>query len=266
MSLWWAFFYGFIQGVSEFLPISSSGHLALIPYFFELKDPGVLFDLVMHLGTAIAVILYFRKEVKDLIWQTLLLVTKRNTKDTIFVQNFLVSTFASFILILFIKDLAFEFGRTSLIIGINFIFFGILMYISDRTNISSLNLTNKKDITRSIIIGLSQSLAVFPGVSRSGITLTSSRFMGMSRIEASRFSFLLSLPVIIGSVIFKIPDIIDGGIQDVNYLIMLSGIMFSFIFGIITIHFFLKIISKIGLLYFSLYRVALGSLLIYLSL
>lgn len=265
MNEFWAVFYGFIQGVTEFLPVSSSGHLALIPHFFELKDPGVIFDLLMHVGTAIAVILYFRKEILRLIREGLDIVLKRDMANTQFAQNFLLATFFSFLLILILKKTAFEFGRNPVFIGFNFIFFSILMYLSDRKLGGDLNLTEQKNFKNSIIIGLSQSLAIFPGVSRSGITLTSARFLGMNRIEASRFSFLLSLPVIIGSVIFKIPEIMSGEIVPVSSSIIIIGVVSSFVFGIITIHFFLKLISKIGLVHFAIYRVIVGVILLYLT-
>lgn len=266
MTFWWALFYGFIQGVSEFLPISSSGHLALIPYFFKLEDPGVVFDLMMHLGTAIAVILYFHKEVKRLISETLRILLKRDLRSTVFTQNFFIATFCSFLLILLIKDLAFEYGRAASFIGFNFIFFGILMYFSDRKQTGGVDLTEIRGFKKAALIGLSQSLAVFPGVSRSGITLTSSRFLGMNRVEASRFSFLLSLPVILGSLIFKIPDLIDGTATSASADILFWGVLFSFVFGIVTIHYFLKLISKIGLKVFSFYRILIGAWLLYLSL
>ena len=266
MNFEWAFFYGFIQGISEFLPISSSGHLALIPFFGELKDPGVIFDLLMHLGTAIAVLLYFHKEVRRLIHESFLLFVYKDFKKTMFVQNFLIATFFSFLLILGLKKVAFLYGRSPLLIGFNFIFFGILMYISDKKKGKNIDLTQQQDWKKSVLIGLSQSLAIFPGVSRSGITLTSSRFLGMSRLQASRFSFLLSLPVIIGSIIFKIPDILDGSATSVEPHIIVTGVGVSFFVGFLTIHYFLKLISSIGLAYFSLYRCLVGVLLVYLSL
>ena len=194
------------------------------------------------------------------------LIVKRDFKTTLFAQNFLVATFFSFVLILFIKDVAFKFGRAPLIIGLNFIFFGALMYWADLKLANGLDLTRVKNWKASIIIGLSQSLAVFPGVSRSGITLTTSRYLGMTRLEASRFSFLLSLPVILGSIIFKLPDIIAGNATPVSFSLVVIGILSSFFFGLITIHFFLKVISKVGLKYFSFYRIIIGSVLIYLSL
>ena len=265
MDIYWALFYGFIQGISEFLPISSSGHLALIPFFAKLEDPGVVFDLLMHLGTAIAVILYFHKEVKRLVVECFELFFKRNLEGTIFLQNFAVATGFSFLLILLIKNIAFAYGRNPIFIGINFIVFGLLMYLSDRKKNSGLDLTQQKGFKSAIIVGLSQSLAVFPGVSRSGITLTTSRYLGMSRVEASRFSFLLSLPVILGSIVFKVPEIVSGEATFVPMSIVVIGVLSSFFFGIITIHFFLKTISKIGLKYFSIYRLIIGSILIFLA-
>ncbi len=266
MNIDWALFYGFIQGVSEFLPVSSSGHLALIPYFFELKDPGVFFDLVMHLGTAIAVIIYFHKEVRRVILEAYLFIIKRDLRGSIFFQNFFISTFFSFLLILVLKGFAFDFGRMPLLIGVNFIVFGILMYLSDRCQSSLLDLTKEKKNLHASLIGIGQALAVFPGVSRSGITLTIARSLKLSRLQASRYSFLLSLPVIIGSIIFKLPEIINGNSLGVDGVVILVGVLSSFFFGIITIHFFLKLIARIGLLYFAIYRVAIGALLIYMSL
>lgn len=266
MNEFWAVFYGFIQGVSEFLPISSSGHLALIPFFFELQDPGVIFDLLMHLGTAFAVIIYFWKEIKRLIRESFLLILKQDFKSTSFTQNFLMATFSSFFLILIIKDFALVHGRAPLFIGLNFIVFGILMYHSDRKKGGDLKLTQAQNFKYAIIIGLSQSFAIFPGVSRSGITLTSSRYLGMNRLEASRFSFLLSLPIILASIVFKLPDIISGEATPVSFTNIFIGVFGSFFFGLVTIHYFLKLISKIGLGYFSIYRIIIGSILIYLSL
>lgn len=266
MNIEWAFIYGLIQGVSEFLPISSSGHLALIPYFMKLEDPGVLFDLMMHLGTAFAVILYFRKEVGELFMQAKYFIFKEQGRDTSFLQNFAISTFFSVIFILILKNYAFEFGRLPLIIGINFVVFGLLMYLSDRRVGLDIDMTKSKRFNFAILIGIAQSLAVFPGVSRSGITLTVARSLQVNRYQASRYSFLLSLPIIIGSIVFKLPTLFSGENSFDAVVFLIAGIVFSFIFGIITIHFFLKLIAKIGLIYFAVYRVIVGGILIYLSL
>jgi undecaprenyl-diphosphatase len=259
MNEWWALFYGFIQGITEFLPISSSGHLALIPKFFPLEDPGVVFDLVMHFGTAFAVMAYFRKDIKTLLKEGIRLIVTRDFKNEgIFFQNFLLSTIISFICIILFKDLAFAYGRTTFMIGFNLMFFGVLLYISDKTKGKDIDLVHEKDFKRAIIIGLSQSFAIFPGVSRSGITLTAARFSHLSRVEASRFSFLLSLPIILASVVYKLPAIIKGEAVQVELSIILIGIVVSFLVGIMSIHLFLKLIAKTGLWIFMVYRLILG--------
>lgn len=262
----WAFIYGLIQGITEFLPISSSGHLALIPKFFPLEDPGVIFDLVMHVGTAFAVIVYFKKDIISLIKEGIDILTKRDIKSTgYFFQNFIFATFISFVSILLIKDLAFEYGRTSMFISINLMAFGVLMFLSDLTKPQDVDLVNKRDFKKAFVIGLAQSFAVFPGVSRSGITLTAARFSKLSRVEASRFSFLLSLPIIMASVVYKLPEIIKGEAISVDFGVILVGILVSFIVGILSIHFFLKFIAKMGLWIFMVYRLILGvAILLYI--
>lgn len=268
MNEWWAIFYGFIQGVTEFLPISSSGHLALIPHFFELKDPGVLFDLTMHVGTALAILVYFKRDVMTL-FRGVIATLKReaNSVERFFAVNFTLATIASVICILLLKDTALSYGRSSQFIAFNLIFFGILLYISDRKKPwgISMETTEKKKI--SLLVGVAQSLAIFPGVSRSGITITAGRFSGLSRLEASRFSFLLSLPIIFASVAYKSKEILKGGESlDANAWHMLIGVVVSFLIGILTIHYFLKFLAKVGLGVYTVYRIALGALILFIGL
>jgi undecaprenyl-diphosphatase len=161
-------------------------------------------------------------------------------------------------LILFIKNVALEFGRSGTLIGINLIVFGLLMFFSDKTPETQLSLTKERSLIRAGIIGVFQSFAIFPGVSRSGITLTAARFMGMSRLESSRFSFLLSLPIIMASITYKLPAIYRGEAMNTSPILILIGIIASFGFGLLTIHFFVKFISKMGLWVFTVYRIILG--------
>lgn len=260
----WAVIYGVVQGITEFLPISSSGHLALIPKFFPLEDPGVIFDLVMHLGTALAVIVYFKKDVFELINQGMDILKYRDLNQRgVFFQNFFFATIISVISIILIKDLAFEFGRSSTFIGANLILFGILMFISDFHKSKEVDLFYSRDLKRSFFIGLAQSFAVFPGVSRSGVTLTAARFSSLTRVEASRFSFLLSLPIILASIVYKIPAIFKGEAIAVEFSIILTGVIVSFVVGLLSIHFFLKLIAKMGLWIFMVYRIILGCFIFY---
>ena len=262
MDLGWAVVYGIIQGLTEFLPISSSGHLALLPKFFEVQDPGVVFDLVMHVGTAFAVLIYFRKDIYALCLEAWHFIRRDKEHQSHFAINFITATLTSVVMILLIKDLAFTYGRTSTFIAINLIVFGILMWLGDRTQHDSVDLVKHRDLKRSILIGVAQSMAVFPGVSRSGATLTAARFVKMERQDAGRFSFLLSLPIILASVAYKLPAIIKGEAISESPLIIITGVLVSFVCGLVTIHFFLKLIAKAGLGVYAIYRVLLGAFIL----
>lgn len=262
MNIFELFVYGAIQGIAEFLPISSSAHLALLPYFLKIADPGIIFDLMMHLGTALAIMVYFRQDLKLYLkhLKTALTNFKDKTYLVVFNRCIIAGTGATCVCILFLKKLSENYGRSPQFIIFNLLFFGILMWLADRKKDSGE--VNQLTITSAIWVGISQAIAIFPGVSRSGATLTCSRFLGLSRLEASRFSFLLSLPVIFLGAFAKLPELFQGqhsfSIND-----CLIGISVAFIFGILTIHFFLKMIRKVGLLPFTIYRIALALLLFY---
>lgn len=252
--------YGTIQGVTEFLPVSSSGHLALLPKLLGISDPGMFFDLSMHLGTAMAVTVYYRDEILDILkaFFRLFKFEGTNYPNKFFALNMFISTLSTFIAVLLIKKFALSVGRTSLFIGINLIVFGALMYLSDRKKQDeSISMVDSANYLKAFIIGISQAFAIFPGVSRSGITLTASRFMGMGRKKASDYSFLLSLPIIFGGFVFQLIEM-NGNVIAFNYSEIIYGMLISFLVGIATIHFFLKTISKIGLLPFAIYRVFLA--------
>lgn len=257
--------YGFIQGVAEFLPISSSAHLALLPYFLKIKDPGVTFDLMMHLGTALAVIIYFYR---DLFNYCKALPESLSFKKNVspaahFTRNLLIATMTTIVMAVFLKDLGATLGRQPIFIIVNLMIFGLYMWWSDKRGIDSLPLLDQKlEAKKSFLIGFAQGLAIFPGVSRSGATIATSRHLGVNREEASRFSFLLSLPIILAGALVKLPETLSG-----QHTFVLSeclwGILFSFIFGILTISVFMKMIKKIGLVYFTVYRFLLGLVLTY---
>jgi undecaprenyl-diphosphatase len=248
-----AVIYGLIQGLTEFLPISSSGHLALLPKLFGKEDPGIIFDLAMHVGTGLAVLLYFFKDLKKM---ALSLLKPNSDKKTFFFSlNMIISTLSSILLIFVIKDLAAEYGRQMSWIVFNLAFFGILMVVVDAKciNVERSLMSLNKQWTRAILIGISQAIAVFPGVSRSGITLTMARAAGLSRLESTRFSFLLSLPIIFGGFIYKLKDVQSQTAFQLDMLLL--GIVISFVIGLLTIHYFLKYVSQFGLKYFGVYRV-----------
>ncbi len=265
MNYFIATIYGIIQGITEFAPVSSSGHLAILPRFMQIEDPGVFFDLMMHLGTALAVIVYFRNDIKTYCKCLLpALFSKKSTGQNInFVRNFVLATMASVIVILLIKDFAKSFGRDPLFIAFNLSFFGLLLWLSDRFE----NKTDSEEVMKtklqwkhSFLIGASQALAIFPGVSRSGITISAARCMGLNREQASSFSFLLSLPIIFAGILYKIPEYMQAGQGESSFL-LLWGVFTSFVFGLLTIHFFLKMIKKMGFGSFFIYRLILSAIL-----
>ncbi len=268
MSFIEAIVYGIIQGLSEFLPISSSGHLALLPYVMKIDDPGVVFDLMMHLGTALAVITYFRKDIFRYAktFTPSLANFKTGSEDQWFVRNFILSTFTSVFFILLLIPIA-KFARNPWIIMFNLSAFGGLLWFSDWKNSKNQNLLSspmalKFNWKLAFLIGLAQAFAIFPGVSRSGITLTMALLLGMRRKEAGAYSFLLSLPIIIAGIFKEVPDLMKTQ-NDSSLLILLTGVGASFFVGWATIHFFMKLIAKIELKYFAFYRWLIAILMAY---
>jgi undecaprenyl-diphosphatase len=265
MNIYHVLFYGIIQGVAEFLPISSSAHLALLPQFLKIEDPGVTFDLMMHIGTAFAVIIYFRKDLLKYLgcYKSFFKFKEPCSQETFFLRHIALATIMTFILVLPLKNIAETTGRNPLFISFNLMIFGLFMWIADRkVDASEKVFESKHHFLKALLIGLSQGIAVFPGVSRSGATMGTARFLGLGREEASRFSFLLSLPIIIAGAVVKIPSILNGTVQ-FQITDCLLGIGFSFVFGFLTIFAFMKLIKKIGLGYFTLYRFVLSLFLIY---
>lgn len=257
-----AVIYGVIQGLFEFLPVSSSGHLALLPYFLKMKDPGVFFDLFMHVGTALSVIVYFRKKILSML--SLLISSKgniqrlRQSQDGNFLFLMLVATVCSVLLIVFIKPLSESVGRSPAFIAFNLIVFGILLWASDFKAQSNRPIAFKS----ALIIGLAQAVAIFPGVSRSGITLTAGRFLGYSREQVGEFSFLLSLPIILMGAAYNLLKLLMGGGEIPNASALVIGCTVSFVVGIAAIHFFLQLLKKAGFWIYTVYRIVLGIILL----
>lgn len=253
--------YGFVQGLTEFLPISSSAHLALLPKFLGFQDPGVFFDLSMHLGTALSIGVYFRREVGRLLKDFLSIIRKKGqglNGQELFSFNFFLATVVTVVLALVIKDYAVTYGRFVDVIAWNFIIFGVVMALADRFCPSLPDgVMERSQILKAILIGLSQVVALFPGVSRSGATLTMARLTGLSRHEGTRFSFLLSLPLILGGMGLETWS--HWG-EELHFDLAkaMVGMGVSFLVSYLTIHYFLKWVSQMGLLPFALYRVAFG--------
>lgn len=258
--------YGIIQGLSEFLPVSSSGHLALLPHVMKIKDPGVVFDLMMHLGTALAVFIYFRKDILNYAknFTPNLANFSIGGEDRWFVRNFIFSTFVTVFFIVLFIPLA-KLARTPYFIILNLTIFGALLWLADIKNSKRASYFDSPMSQRlqwkiAGLIGFAQALAIFPGVSRSGITLTAALFLGMRRKDAGAYSFLLSLPIIFAGILKEIPEIMKGNNHE-SFIVLLTGVWISFIVGWFTIHYFMKLISKISLGYFAIYRWIIAGLM-----
>tara|TARA_B110001452_G_C15139878_1_gene396897 strand:+ start:111 stop:869 length:759 start_codon:yes stop_codon:yes gene_type:complete len=241
-----------VQGITEFLPISSSSHLILVSEYLDFDEKSLSIDVSLHIGSFLAVIVYFRNEIFDLF----------NNKKLIF--KIIISTIPVMIVgFILIKFNLIDYIRNLKTIGWTTIIFGILLYLSDKcknTKKLNKNLTYKS----SLIIGLFQILSLIPGVSRSGVTITAGRFLEFERVDAAKISFLLSIPTLAAVSIFGINSMIKS--ENLSFsLLSLFSIFFSFLFSLITIKYFLKYIKNFNLNIFVIYRIVLGLIILFLA-
>jgi undecaprenyl-diphosphatase len=245
-----------VQGLGEFLPISSSAHLVLIPWLFKWTDPGLTFDIALHIGTLIAVAIYFWKDWRRLITKGL--TDYRSMEGRLF-WYLVAATIPGAVVGFLLEKKAETIFREPVLIAAMLILLGILLYWADRKSVKNIEM-NSLTFRTSLLIGLSQGLAIIPGVSRSGITITMGLLMGLTREGAARFSFLLAAPIILGAALVKLPFLIlHPSVININFI---TGILVSFVIGIISIGFLLRYIQTKNFLPFAWYRFMLGSLVI----
>ncbi|PSF14688.1 undecaprenyl-diphosphate phosphatase [Marinobacter shengliensis] len=260
MDFFQAFFLGILQGLTEFLPISSSGHLILIPAFFEWTDQGVGFDLAVHVGTLLAVVLYFRKDVFAITRDGLLSLSKRQMIGQGNMAWFLViGTIPAGLAGLALLDMIDNELRAVEVIFFTTLIFGLLLGWADwRPNKGrTLDSLTWKD---ALLVGCAQALALIPGTSRSGATITAGLLLGMSRQTASRFSFLLAIPITALASAVKLLEAATSDIT-VDWTGFLVGGVTAFVMAITAIHFFLKWLNKVGMWPYVLYRIALAGVI-----
>jgi len=256
----------FIQGITEFLPISSSGHLALVPLVSAWPDQGLAFDCVVHLGTLTAVVYYFRTDLLKMSvgWgQTVSQRSWQASRDGQMAWMILLATIPAGIIGLAFKDYIESDLRSIAVIGWASIGFGLLLWLADSTG------TKKREdkdwrLNDALIIGLLQALALIPGTSRSGITMTGALLLGYTRDAAARFSFLLSIPVIFLAGGLKVIDWIEQPNQAAGLGALIIGFVVSAVSAYVCIHYFLKYLNRIGMGPFVIYRVILGSILLWM--
>ena len=237
-----------IQGISEFLPISSSAHLILISNFYDFKTSSLLIDISLHLGSLFAIMFYFKKDLFDL---------KNNKRllGLIIVGSIPLMIFGYILhssgLIYFVRNVE--------IIAWTTLFFGFILYFSDQSKTKK-NISKNLNLKSIIFIGIFQILALIPGVSRAGITITAARFLNFNRVDSTKISFLLSIPALIGASSLGITDAFKQTLE-INYLSIIA-IILSFLFSFITVKYFLKYVNNFSLNIFVIYRVFLGIILL----
>jgi undecaprenyl-diphosphatase len=252
-----------IQGVTEFLPISSSAHLILAPVLFGWTDQGLAFDVALHLGSLAAVMLYFRRDLLNMTVSWTRSVTHREMNDDArLAWGVLLATIPVGLAGLLFKDVIEQQLRSPLYIAAGLIVFGLVLSWADwrHRGEREVNQMTWKDV---LLIGLAQALALFPGTSRSGITMTAGLLLGMSREASARFSFLLSIPVIVIACALKSWDLYNSTLP-IDWAFMAGGVVMSGISAFLCIHYFLAFIKRIGMQPFVIYRIILGIALIWL--
>ena len=236
-----------IQGISEFLPVSSSAHLILVSNFYDLKTGSLLIDISLHLGSLFAIIFYFRKDLLDL---------KNNKK---LLQLIIIGSIPIIIVGYLLHSTEFIYLlRNVKVIAWTTLFFGFILFFADQQKFDK-NISTNLNFKSIIFIGLFQMLALIPGVSRAGITLTAARFLNFNRVDSSKISFLLSIPALAGASFLGLKDVIYHSIE-INYLIIVAVIL-SFLFSYVTVKFFLIYINKFSLSIFVVYRILIALIL-----
>ena len=244
------FLLSIIQGVSEFIPVSSAAHLILASSIYEFRNQSLLIDISLHLGSLMAILFYFKDDIfnfkknKNLFYKIII-----GTLPLIIFGYFLYSTN----IIYQLRDIK--------VIAWATLFFGILIYIADKNKFLK-KIDTDFNIRSVLIIGFFQVIALIPGVSRAGITITAGRILGFDRTDSTKISFYLSIPALAGASALGIKDLFKENIE-FNFLVIV-GVFLSFIFSLITIKFFLKFIKKFSLNLFVIYRIFLATILFYI--
>ncbi len=274
MELFQVLILAFVQGLTEFLPISSSAHLILPSELLGWPDQGLAFDVATHVGSLVAVISYFYRDIINMVvaWWRQITGGPANTESHM-AWAIIVATIPVVVVGLLINDYMETYFRSTTVIATTTVFYGLLLWWADRvsqrrqqsqsadsTQISENVNWTALNWTAIVVIGFAQALALVPGTSRSGITMTAALFMGLDRQLAARFSFLLSIPVILAAGGLKTFELVEAA-QPVPWIELVTGMMVSALVAYVCIYLFLQFINRIGFMPFVLYRLGLGVLL-----
>ena len=253
---------GVIQGLTEFLPISSSAHLLLPNIILGWEDQGLTFDVALHLGSLLAVLAYFRKDIIKLSKAVFARVLyKKPSPSAELGFSIIISTLPAASAGFFVSDYVEGYARSIEIIAIFTIIFALILLYADRKG-SRVRSLGELKWREAIYIGLAQVIALIPGTSRSGITMSVALMLGFRWEAAAKFSFLMSIPIILGSSMLKTYDAFSLSRADLDFAILVYGIFISSLIAYSCIHYFLMLIEKIGIMPFIVYRIALGIMLL----
>lgn len=253
-----ALLYGFVQGITEYLPVSSSAHLILLPRFLEIEDPGLAFDVFLHLGTLFATLIYFRSDWIELLHPKKMALNFRKTYGVSLITIAIATLPALLFGALLHSKIETVFRGVGVIVFTQIIG-GVLLYVVDRfcerkKSIGEMNLKN------ALLVGLFQCLSLVPGMSRSGSTMTGGRFLGFDRQAAARFSFLMSAPITAAAIGYELlkngAALFEGTI---SLGVLLTAAFSTFVFGWLAIDFLLKWLGRASFLAFTIYRVGLAA-------
>lgn len=250
-------FLALLQGLTEFLPISSSAHLILAPHILSWEDQGIAFDVAVHFGTLLAVMAYFRCR---LLAMAKSITDEQQKEDRQLLLYILLATMPVVLVGGIFHDEIALYLRSPLVIAVTTIIFGLALLLANHPREHTVN-EFQMSAKIVVLIGLAQVLALIPGTSRSGITMTAAVLLGMSQAAAARFSFLLAIPVIAGGAVYEAFGLIQQP-QSVAWFELVVAIMVSAVSAFLCIHYFLRLIERIGFTPFVLYRVLLGAVLI----
>ena len=241
-----------VQGVTEFIPVSSSSHLFLFSDFLNFQSKSLSIDVSLHIGSFIAIITYFYKDIINFV----------KNKD-LFIKIIISSIPVMVIGFILIQTNLIENLRNIKLIAWTTILFGFLLYFSDKYNVNK-TIKNNFNIKSAIIIGIFQIISLIPGVSRSGITITAARLLNFKRVDATKISFLLSIPTLGAVSVFGVKNILTN--SDISFSILnVAAIFLSFLFSYLTIKYFLDFVKKFNLTVFVIYRIILGLALLALA-
>ena len=282
MSLFEAIFLAIVQGIAEFLPISSSGHLAIFKYVFNANtDTGMLYDIMLHIGTLVAVFIVYWKDIVELVKEGFAIIgdffvnvgrffgnffasTKKEYKKIVntpyrrFVMLVIIATIPTGILGIALGDLVEAAGQTLIVPGVCLLITGVLLLISDNVKEKTYNEENTSYV-KGVIIGIVQGIATFPGISRSGSTITAGLLCGLERSYAVKFSFILSIPAILGAAVLEIKDFNPASIATNELVYYVIGMVVAAVVGYACIRWLLVLVRNKKFKFFSIYCFIVGA-------